>query len=263
MYNKHLIYDLGMHIGQDTDFYLKKGFKVIAVEANPLLVQSALQKYPVSFRQRLAKLLSPVLGRWSHKNFSGYVVSGQLTILNVGIGPHTGTFPFYVNRKLSEWSSFDEEIGAREGGADIIQVEMTTIENVLREFGVPYYMKIDIEGQDMTVIAGLSCLNGDLPKYLSAENGPIPMLRKMVELGYTKFKFINQATVPEMKCPFPQLEGVYIDYSFQHGSSGLFGEETPGDWKSPEEIEVDIRAYWENPERDANIHGWYDLHATY
>ena len=131
MYNNKLIYDLGMHIGQDTDYYLKKGFRVIAVEANPLLVQSAQQL------------------------FACEIESKQLTILNVGIGPQTGTFPFYVNRKYSEWSSFDEEIGNREGGADLIQVEMTTIENILREFGVPYYMKVDIEGHDMTVIEGL------------------------------------------------------------------------------------------------------------
>lgn len=27
-----IIYDVGLHVGQDTDFYLKKGFKVIAFE---------------------------------------------------------------------------------------------------------------------------------------------------------------------------------------------------------------------------------------
>jgi hypothetical protein len=30
-----LIYDLGMHRGGDTQFYLEKGFRVVAVEANP------------------------------------------------------------------------------------------------------------------------------------------------------------------------------------------------------------------------------------
>ena len=35
---KNLIFDIGMHIGQDTEFYLKKGFCVVAVEANPKLV---------------------------------------------------------------------------------------------------------------------------------------------------------------------------------------------------------------------------------
>jgi hypothetical protein len=39
--NPNLIYDVGMHTGQDTEFYLAKGFNVIAIEANPLLMQKA------------------------------------------------------------------------------------------------------------------------------------------------------------------------------------------------------------------------------
>ena len=33
-----LIYDVGMHRGEDTDFYLKRGHRVVGVEANPNLV---------------------------------------------------------------------------------------------------------------------------------------------------------------------------------------------------------------------------------
>ena len=40
-----VIYDIGMHAGRDTEFYLKKGFKVIAVEANPILVEKAKAKF--------------------------------------------------------------------------------------------------------------------------------------------------------------------------------------------------------------------------
>lgn len=41
----NLIYDVGLHRGEDTDFYLKKGFHVVALEANPELVvlQDSLQ----------------------------------------------------------------------------------------------------------------------------------------------------------------------------------------------------------------------------
>ena len=30
-----LIFDVGLHRGEDTEFYLKKGFRVVAFEANP------------------------------------------------------------------------------------------------------------------------------------------------------------------------------------------------------------------------------------
>ena len=42
---KNLIFDIGMHVGQDTEFYLKKGFNVVAVEANPKLVKENTEKF--------------------------------------------------------------------------------------------------------------------------------------------------------------------------------------------------------------------------
>lgn len=35
-YCDDLIIDVGMHYGNNTAFYLKKGFRVAAIEANPL-----------------------------------------------------------------------------------------------------------------------------------------------------------------------------------------------------------------------------------
>ena len=40
MFEDDLIYDVGMHRAEDTEFYLAKGFRVIAVEASPGAVRS-------------------------------------------------------------------------------------------------------------------------------------------------------------------------------------------------------------------------------
>ena len=45
MIKKNLIFDLGFHNGDDSDFYLKKGFNVIALEANPELVRRGIKKF--------------------------------------------------------------------------------------------------------------------------------------------------------------------------------------------------------------------------
>ena len=50
------------------------------------------------------------------------------------------------------------------------------------------------------------------------------------QLGYQDFKIVPQRETELQKCPFPALEGDYVDYRFRHGSSGLFGEELPGAW---------------------------------
>jgi len=34
-YCDNLVYDVGMHTGQDTAYYLFKGYDVVAIEANP------------------------------------------------------------------------------------------------------------------------------------------------------------------------------------------------------------------------------------
>ena len=39
-----LIYDIGMHEGEDSEFYLLKGFRVVAVEADPDLCQAAAER---------------------------------------------------------------------------------------------------------------------------------------------------------------------------------------------------------------------------
>ena len=38
---KKLIYDIGMYDGSDTRYYLNEGFRVLAIEENPVLVKRA------------------------------------------------------------------------------------------------------------------------------------------------------------------------------------------------------------------------------
>ena len=39
--SKKLIFDIGMYDGSDTRYYLNEGFRVLAIEANPVLVKRA------------------------------------------------------------------------------------------------------------------------------------------------------------------------------------------------------------------------------
>ena len=41
---KDLIYDVGMHRGEDTEFYLRKGFRVVAFEADPELLRLCINQ---------------------------------------------------------------------------------------------------------------------------------------------------------------------------------------------------------------------------
>jgi FkbM family methyltransferase len=237
MMNKNLIFDVGFHVGQDTVFYLKKGFWVVAVDANPLLIEEGKKK------------------------FAEYINAGRLILLNVGIGQCEETLPFYVNKQLSEWSSFDKAIGTSRGDYYVLDVPLVTLRSIAIRYGVPYYIKIDIEGNDMMAIKSLRDME-DKPRYISVENGQTHMIEELYTQGYRKFKFVNQARIQDVVLPSPVREGEYIEYRFPFGASGPFGEEIDGPWLDRYTVIKLSTDYWGNPDRDANIHGWYDLHAA-
>jgi len=240
MTNAHpdLIFDVGLHVGQDTDYYLKKGFRVVAIEANPLLAQECGTR------------------------FADAVAAGRLTIVNVGIANEVGTLPFYVNDQLSEWSSFDHQIGTTRGSYHVIQVPVTTLDKVMVKHGVPYYLKLDIEGMDFAAVQSLRSL-ASKPRHVSLENGQKHMIDELFEQGYRRFKFVNQAKIHEIRLVPPSREGYYVDHAFPFGASGPFGDDTAGPWLDLDAVTALSVAYWSNPNRDANIHGWYDLHAAF
>ena len=233
---RQLIYDIGMHTGEDTQYYLAKGFRVVAVEANPALVSLASQV------------------------FASAISTGDLQIVAAGVGKSAGRLPFYVNAHYSEWSSFDKRIGSRNGCKEIIDVPVMTMAELVARHGDAFYIKMDIEGYDQIALESLAQTQCR-PKYISVENGLPHMLETLFNMGYRAFKFVNQQPLPGSKSPRPAREGADIDFTFPVGSSGPFGEDTPGEWKLRDEVRIDIDAYWKNPARDANIHGWYDLHA--
>ena len=224
-----LIYDIGFHRGEDTDFYLKKGFRVVAVEANPELC---------------------ALGR---ERFAGPLAEGRLTLVNNALAREAGEVTFYVNEN-SVWGTIDPlwaERNRRMGAPSrAITVPATTMGDLLASHGVPYYAKFDIEGLDMVGVEGLSAAESR-PTYISVESekDSFKALRsefaKLTALGYDRFKVVPQSTVPTQRCPSPAREGAQISHAFVEGASGLFGEETPGRWLTADEaIEVYKGVFW-------------------
>lgn len=251
---KELIFDIGMHVGQDTKYYLEEGYKVVAIEANPVLVVNACKK------------------------FNKYIATGQLKIVNVGIAESEGKLPFYRNLRLSEWSSFNKGSGTRNGTPfETLEIQCTTIDNIFRQYGVPYYMKIDIEGNDYLCLSGISDIAK--PKFVSCEAGSLDCLDLLVSKGYSKFKLISQLNnfnpidlKRESRKYFPITQiiknGIKLRvqkvFPIQHpyGSSGPFGEESKGEWKSYNEIRKLYLEFYNNG-KPLNKISWFDFHATY
>lgn len=217
-----LIFDVGLHRGEDTAFYLKKGFRVVAFEANPDLVLYCENK----FRREIAE--------------------GNLTIVPGAIIPRNEleagkeTVTFYRNEGLSVWGTVqkdwalrNESLGAR---STCVEVPVVDFVAAIREHGVPFYMKIDIEGCDSVCLESLFEFAAR-PGFVSIESSKLGYaaireeLKLLTQLGYNSFKIIEQSQLHlKQKVPAPAKEGVTIEHIFDEGASGLFGRELPGNW---------------------------------
>ncbi|HKD68194.1 MAG TPA: FkbM family methyltransferase [Candidatus Binataceae bacterium] len=210
-----LIYDVGSHAGEDSEFYLKKGFRVVAIEAVPELCEIA------------------------QKRLSAYVEGGRFTVLNGAIAETSQPIRFFVNNLNDDWGTTSLEWMRRNEGLGAGSCEITVrgleFGQVLKEYGVPYYLKIDIEGADLLCVRALRDF-ASRPRYISLEstmtswNGLLREFALLKELRYTKFKVVQQMNMNRQTCPFPAREGKYVDHRFDSGASGLFGEEAPGRW---------------------------------
>jgi FkbM family methyltransferase len=235
-----LIFDLGANHGEDTEFYLDKGFRVVAVEANPVL-------------------FAQLSGR-----FASAMARGQLVLLNVGIWSEARTLPFYVNEENDHWSSFDPAYGARDGTRhQILEIPCLTAPELLRRFGVPRYMKIDIEGADRLVLAQMGGLS-PLPRYVSIEEYGVGSIHDLAALGYARFQIVPQRDKSWAVPPDPPREGRLIRRQFNGTDSGLFGAELPGAWL---DLRTALAVFTSSVRRpDGTYVGppdeWFDVHAA-
>jgi FkbM family methyltransferase len=213
--DEKLIFDVGAHKGEDTSFYLSKGFRVVAIDANPTLCEVIAGRFP--------------------ENIS----NGSLIVLNKAISSETASVNFYINQEESIWGTTNYDWVERNrrlstGAVTTIKVEALPLSEVVRQYGVPKYCKIDIEGNDVQAARSLS--ESCSPEFISIESEKSNWDRLMAEfemfetLGYRKYKIIDQSLVSLQRCPLPAREGNEVDFKFEHGSSGLFGNELPGRW---------------------------------
>jgi FkbM family methyltransferase len=218
-----LIVDVGMHDGQDTAFYLAKGFDVVAVEANPQLVAAASVRFAEEQR------------------------AGRLKIVSGAIASSPTPQRLAVARDRTIWSSLSPGFVARnedEQGTDYTYVDVPGIrfEDLLSEIGIPHYLKVDIEGLDMLCVRALRHFH-EKPDFVSIEsavsssvaehNAVFDELAELWALGYRRFSYVDQAANPQRRQPEPALEGNSVDWTFNGDASGPFGDELPGRWLGP------------------------------
>lgn len=271
-----LVFDIGFHNGDDSAYYLSRGCTVVAVDANPLLVHQGVER------------------------FSSDIASGRLTLVNAALWHTCGeTVPFYINEIYSGKSSIDPDRDQPGGRSHRIEVGTITIAELFRKYGVPWYLKIDIEGADQIVLDTLPQESG-MPRYISCElDEGCSMIDRLSLLGYASFKLINPETLTQslpifnnelfirglrkagaLCTPVRSLVAALpsrvrpkkilwdpprtrFSYQFSLYSTGPFGEETDGPWLSETEMRRRLDYLNTQHERDGIKQYWFDIHARH
>jgi hypothetical protein len=114
------------------------------------------------------------------------------------------------------------------------------IAEVFHRYGIPYYLKVDIEGADLVVLETLLRFEGR-PQFLSIESEKVDFsrleaeFRLLADLGYKKFKPVQQQLIPGSLIRTRNLSGDEFNHRFEMDASGPFGDDLLPPWLNYDE----------------------------
>jgi FkbM family methyltransferase len=237
-----LIYDLGANNGDDTWFYLAKGFKCVAVEADIGLCRSI------------------------ESRFGDKINNGDLKVCNCAVADAAGETKFYVN-EFSEWSSTKQNSKATTRNSHVIvRVPTRTLSSLISQYGPAYYVKIDIEGAELAAINSLKDGAVPLPEFISFEMNTDrkQIIKDLSSLGFSRFALVRQGGEYLMNPGGITQEGEYVACKFKNSMSGCFGKDLREPWISEDEINLATNRAVSDMQERARLGqraGWYDIHA--
>jgi len=134
-----LVFDVGAHLGDRTRAFADLGARVVALEPQPGVY------------------------RWLERRVGS---SPGVSLRTEAVGPEPGQATLAVSRRTPTLStlsgSWKSEIGQRNptfrhvSWDEALTVRVVTLDQLIQEYGVPDFCKIDVEGFEAEVLAGLS-----------------------------------------------------------------------------------------------------------
>ncbi len=170
--DKMVIFDVGANEGFISYFFLEENFKVIAIEPD----------------KRNQKILA-----------TKFKDNNQFKLIKKGVSDEQKKAPFFIHNRNSSLNTFSSkwkesiEFKKQDEGFSPKKefIELTTLDQIIQNEGIPAFIKIDVEGHELEVIQGL---NTRIPLLSFEANFP--------EFKEETFLILERLTMVDKVCKF-------------------------------------------------------------
>lgn len=192
-----LVFDIGANVGDYTAAFLGLGARVVAVEPD----EQALGELRARFER-----------------------DDRVTIVPSGVSDSEGTTQLFVSTEggtplstmSEEWISAAQESGRfshfdwKPAGL----VEVTTLDSLIGRFGLPAFVKIDVEGFELQVVRGLSrsVAAVSLEFHPEYREQAVESLGRLADLDAAEFMYVPGDSLPAIGKSMPGVAGEWSGY---------------------------------------------------
>jgi FkbM family methyltransferase len=208
-------FDIGANHGEYSATFLSlDARRVVAVEPQPDIARFIVDRFPTE------------------------LANGTLVVCAVAVGAQEGSAMIYpasdIGMTMSTLSRLFVEVSKRNGSkwdeSAAFNVPVVTLDSLIRKFGMPDYIKIDVEGYDLEVLRGLSHAVAMLSVEFNTQAGLIEIAEECVKridsMGPYQFNYHVEAP-GQAALQFGQwVSGAVMRYTLRHDLSrtAVFGD---------------------------------------
>ena len=231
---KKIIYDFGACRGENIDYYLLKSDLVVAFEANPNN------------------------SKYIQEKFKQAILDKKLFLENciVGVEDNLEDQKFYIHKSNYLLGQLPEPSKELLKNFTEIKVQYKNVIQIIKSYGKPHYIKIDLEEYDEIVLKKILSNNIKF-EYISVEIKNLNTFNLFdSNLNFNSYKLVDGHNVEYVYKNSKIISDlVKKKYSFPANSAGPFGNDIKGSW-------ITKKNFFELLKFKLEKKGWIDMHCS-